>query len=675
MSVALDERSAAPAAARTRAPARRAIGRWAWRLFRREWRQQTLVIALIVLAVAATTVGLALATNASTPQDAVFGTANTRLTFPGDASGVVAAAPRAFGRVEEIDHQNIPIPGSTTALDLRAQDPHGAFGHPTLRLVRGHYPSDAGEIALTDGAAAALNTRLGASVTTNGRTRQVVGIVENPLDLSDDFALVAPGQADPPAQISLLFNATDHQLNAFRPRDRLGIDHRSDATTAAQILVLVLETVGLLFVGLLAAAGFAVMAQRRLRALGMLGALGATDRDVRFAMVSNGAVVGVVGALAGALLGLVGWIAFAPTFVKIAGHRVGRFDLPWGAIGAAVALAIATSVVAAWWPARVSARASIVAALSGRPAPPKPAHRFAAIGVVLLGVGVGALDLANRITTTAQDGRRNPNVPLIIVGAIATTIGMLALGPLLIGALARVGRRATISLRLALRDLARYQARSAAALAAISLALAIAATIAISAAAAISPASSGNLAANELLVHLTPENIGIDGQPALPQWSATQLATLGETANRLAATLHARALVPLSQAVDPRTGLFPGPEGALGGPNARSAPTAVGAPPGFVVPASLGTLSVERSGRRTGFNVAGSTPLYVATAAVLGHYGIEPSVLGTGADIITSRTDLGGLVVVSPRGARRRRTTAPRGDRSRPRSGTRRSCT
>ncbi|HEY6309711.1 MAG TPA: hypothetical protein VIY52_02740 [Streptosporangiaceae bacterium] len=35
-------------------PARRAVIRWAWRLFRREWRQQLLVLGLLTVAVAAT---------------------------------------------------------------------------------------------------------------------------------------------------------------------------------------------------------------------------------------------------------------------------------------------------------------------------------------------------------------------------------------------------------------------------------------------------------------------------------------------------------------------------------------------------------------------------------------------------------------------------------------------
>jgi putative ABC transport system permease protein len=57
-------------------PARRAVVRWAWRLFRREWRQQSIVLALLLVAVAATTVGLGIGANAPS-QSSVFGTATT----------------------------------------------------------------------------------------------------------------------------------------------------------------------------------------------------------------------------------------------------------------------------------------------------------------------------------------------------------------------------------------------------------------------------------------------------------------------------------------------------------------------------------------------------------------------------------------------------------------------
>src|SRR5271165_998702 len=57
MSTALLERPVEPRAANGGAPARRAMVRWAWRLFRREWRPQLLVLALLVVAVLAAIVG------------------------------------------------------------------------------------------------------------------------------------------------------------------------------------------------------------------------------------------------------------------------------------------------------------------------------------------------------------------------------------------------------------------------------------------------------------------------------------------------------------------------------------------------------------------------------------------------------------------------------------------
>ena len=66
------------------APARRAVVRWAWRLYRREWRRQALVLALLIVAIAATMVGLGVVSNAAALKaDPTFGTANTILTLHG----------------------------------------------------------------------------------------------------------------------------------------------------------------------------------------------------------------------------------------------------------------------------------------------------------------------------------------------------------------------------------------------------------------------------------------------------------------------------------------------------------------------------------------------------------------------------------------------------------------
>ena len=67
MSVSLAAPRGEARSARGLTPSRRAVVRWAWRLFRREWRQQLLVLALIIVAVTATIVGSAVATNTPLP--------------------------------------------------------------------------------------------------------------------------------------------------------------------------------------------------------------------------------------------------------------------------------------------------------------------------------------------------------------------------------------------------------------------------------------------------------------------------------------------------------------------------------------------------------------------------------------------------------------------------------
>src|ERR1700735_4907065 len=113
-------------------PARRAVVRWAWRLFRREWRQQFLILALITIAVAATVVGSAVALNNPPPKDAGFGTARYSVSFgslDARAAGVIAALKRV-GRVEVITNDTRSIPGSIDTYQLRAEDPHGPYSGP-----------------------------------------------------------------------------------------------------------------------------------------------------------------------------------------------------------------------------------------------------------------------------------------------------------------------------------------------------------------------------------------------------------------------------------------------------------------------------------------------------------------------------------------------------------------
>ena len=393
-------------------------------------------------------------------------------TDPRKLEAGLATAKKSFGTTDVIGHRSVAVPGSVDKVDFRAQDPNGAYGGELLAIRRGRYPDGRGEVAVTDGVAKLLGLDLGSTLALDDGRRTVVGIVENPRKLSDEFALVSPSFASAPDHVSVLvdandasflsfFDSIDEDRSGFAGMMRIGNDGPPD--TLAMFSV---ATVFLLLASLIAAAGFAVIAQRRLRHLGMLAAIGATQKQVRLVLIANGAIVGAIAAVCGTILGLALWVVFAPTLESAVDHRVDRLSLPWLLIALTVLLAVFGAIGAAWWPGRTVARLPVTLALSGRPPKPRPARHSAIAAAALIAVGIGCLALSDR-----------DRPPLIVAGIVATIIGCLLLGPLAIRVFSGLAGRVSIAPRLALRDLVRYQARSGAALAAVTLALGIAATV------------------------------------------------------------------------------------------------------------------------------------------------------------------------------------------------------
>ena len=172
-------------------PARRAVVRWAWRLFRREWRQQFLILALIVVAVAATIIGSAVATNTPQAKNFGFGSAGDSATYSSLNAHVtsdIAYLEHRFGPVEVIENETQSIPGSIKTFQLRSENPQGPFIGPMLALVSGHYPTGADEVAVTSSVASAFHLSVGDTWSVGGVERRVVGTVENPQSLLDEFA-------------------------------------------------------------------------------------------------------------------------------------------------------------------------------------------------------------------------------------------------------------------------------------------------------------------------------------------------------------------------------------------------------------------------------------------------------------------------------------------------------
>ena len=276
----------------------------------------------------------------------------------------------------------------------------------------------------------------------------------------------------------------------------------------------------------------------------MLAATGATPKHLRLVLLTNGAVVGAIGAVIGTVVGLALWFGVLPTLETGFDHRIDPLSLPWTLLVLVVLVAMLGATAAAWWPGRAVTRVPVTLALSARPPRPKPAHRSALLAALLIAGGRRSLAFSDRTSK-----------PLIVAGLLATILGTLLLGPLAIRVFARAAGHVPIAPRLALRDLARYQARSGAALAAITLALGITAAVVVTAAAEEKQedermaAKPPNLSDRQIRVYT-----GRTRDPQLiplPIQSPAQLAASAARVRQLAAGLGQAVVIPLWKPVDP----------------------------------------------------------------------------------------------------------------------------
>ena len=596
--------------------ARRAVARWGWRLFRREWRQQLLVLGLLTVAVAATIWGASVVTNTQLPNPnyATFGAAAALVTLPGTdphLAADIAAIQGRWGPADLIENQDIAT-GTTQPVQLRAANPHGHYNSPLLGLVSGSYPAGPGQVALTSQVASLYGTHVGGTWQAAGTSWRVTGIVQDPSNLADEFALAAPGQVPHPSQVIMLLGSSPAVQQAISNGNGTLPGMPAAATFTfpsafmsglpSATLVLVVEVLGLVFIGLVSVAGFSVMAQRRLRALGMLSAIGATERNLRLVMITGGLAVGVAGALAGAVLGLAAWFAYVPALQQASGHVVDAANLPWWAFATGAVLAVATSVLASRRPAKTIARVPVVAALSGRAAPAKPGRRSAVPGVIVFAVGVACLAFTGGLAGVAGKGHAGQGRALLLLGGlVAVIVGIVLLAPLAISVLAAgAGPRMPVAVRIALRDLVRYRARSGAALAATTFAVFLAMGICLVASIKFDNPlawTGPNLSGSQLIIYTQQSQ----GGGLITHLSSAQAARLGGQVSSLAASLHTRS-VPLESPV---------------------------------------TLSQAGTPQNSPSNFTGT--VYVATPQLLAAYGIKASQIAPGTDILTMRPGLAGV--------------------------------
>jgi putative ABC transport system permease protein len=456
-------------------------------------------------------------------------------------------------------------------------------------------------VALTSGVATDFGLRVGHTWHVGGTDRRVVGIVENPQSLLDEFALVPPGTLANPTQVTVLFDAPGLRPGAIGPNVATPASVAQSNPLNPRTISLAVLTIGMVLIALVAVGGFTVLAQRRLRSLGMLASTGASDRQVRLVVQANGLFVGVIGAAIGTALGLVLWLLYRPHLESSVHHLIGVWSLPWLVVLATVVLSMAATYFAAARPARAITKIPVVAALSGRPPPPKQVHRSAIPGVVFMVAGFLLLGYAG----STNGGSGSGGAPELVLGLVLLIPGILLLAPFFLTVLARLGRHTPIAVRLALRDLARHRARSGSALSAISIGVMIAVIIASVAAARYGNPldyAGPNLASNQLVVYSAyggPQGGPKAGQ--LPTGADRQVEA--NAAQSIGVALGAQHVVELLQT----------------------------------------TAGIDGSVLGRQFN----GQLYVATPQLLQAFGIDRSSLSPNADILSMRPGFSGITGLS----------------------------
>ena len=254
-----------------------------------------------------------------------------------------------------------------------------------------------------------------------------------------------------------------------------GRGQQFEAMTAAYSMMVNISSLFALFIGMfIIYNAFSIAVTQRCSEIGILRALGATRRQVRWLFLAEGAVSGLVGSLAGLLLGLVIARAIAASIGSLmrdvygVAQRAGDTAADPLTLRIALALGVATSIVAALIPARQAAAVDPVQALQ------KGRYQVLSAGESRArSVAAGLLAIASVVCLFASEVR-----VLFYFSYALVVVVVLLLGPLLSLGLARLLRPVLRFLRpvegaLAADSLIQSARRTSASVVAVMLSLAL----------------------------------------------------------------------------------------------------------------------------------------------------------------------------------------------------------
>lgn len=415
--------------------------------------------------------------------------ATTALTIPADNQVPAQAATL----VSDIDAREL------SRLQLHEADAHTlAMLMPSL--FEGAAPATEADVVLTREAARVLDVGLGDTVqllappdtgwmSTDGRVSNVVqnsargyrvsGIVDG--SSAEAWALptwIAPMIRNDQAGVDRHFLATGAapvRWDQIKELNRSGVGavsrdaltHYPDASALysvpmdvermlTQLALMIACVLGMLaLLAALVTPALAVGAERQRRTLGLVIAVGTRPREAAAIQLLQGALLGVVGAVAGCMLGVGTVAALRATELAIV-DSLG--PISWWAPPLLVVLSMLLGVLTAAAPARRVARLDVVQALADRPSAAPRAERgqrrLARVGAALAILGAAICLLSMLLPGLLR--------AVALPGLAALTVGTAVAAPGLLGLPARLFARLPFGTmpRAAARDVQRHSLRS-----------------------------------------------------------------------------------------------------------------------------------------------------------------------------------------------------------------------
>ena len=472
-------------------------------LIRDRWRA-LLIVALIALPVMGiTAAALVLETALPNPMERAtqrMGSADLRVTPIGPFGRTELSALLPAGSTIEPIWQSSDravLAGVRRGIDAWSLDPHG-LATGILTIVDGQGPATAGEVAVSARLAARAGVGIGDTLDLEGAGPvRVVGIVEDPRNTARLLALSAPSLAEAPDLVPEWLVALPAEASAgavaqdiastvdpaYRDSgqpmfDVITREQAGEASATFVTFIVLLGSLAFVESALVASAAFAVGIRRRQRELGLLGAAGATPRQLAGSVLAEGLVAGVAAVVAGIVLGLLVAWGISLRLDDLTSQWTGPLELDPGVLVAAGLVGLLAALIAAAVPAWGAGRVPTLVALSGRRPPSTPARRLLLFGVGLIVFAIGCT-LAAPVLGRTGDALA---LLLLVVGAVTGVLGFGACSPWLLERLEGIARRLPLAPRVALRDTARARTRNGpivtAVLASVAAAIALSAVLA-----------------------------------------------------------------------------------------------------------------------------------------------------------------------------------------------------